>query len=144
MEAEELFDQWLEGTVHRGKQLDARGVHLTVREVLTGHSRGKVDFGGSELQPAGAHPLQPTDRTPGDRYAWWRLDGGIYIVLFNERLKDGAPPMLLTASGRLLETGCALATTICGPGEIRSVLTVPAWGANIKQNARIALLRPIP
>lgn len=142
MRAEELFDQWLENAVQRDKQVDARGVHLTVAEVLTGHLRGRVDFGGSELEPAATHPLEPGERTPRDRLPWWRLDAGAYVVRFNERLKQGAPPMLLVASERLLSAGCTVGPTVCGAGEIRTVLAVPSWGVSIKQNARIALLRP--
>jgi hypothetical protein len=143
MKSEEIFEQWLENAVQRDKQVDARGVHLTVAEVLSGHSRGRVDFGGSELQPASTHPVEPAEHKPSDRYAWWRLDGGTYIVRFNERLKEGAPPMLLVSSEGLLACGCGVAPTICAAGEVRSVLTVPSWGVSIKQNARIALLRPL-
>jgi len=143
MKPEELFDQWLENAVHRERQVDARGVHLTVAEVLSGHSRGRVDFGGGELQPTSTHPLEQAEHKPSDRYAWWRLDGGTYIVRFNERLKEGSPPMLLVPSERLLACGCSLAPTICAAGDLRSVLAVPSWGVSIKQNARIALLRPL-
>jgi len=142
MTPEELFDRWLENAVHRGKQVEARGVHLTLAEVMSGHSRGRVDFSGSELEPTSAHPVEPAEHKPSDRYAWWRLDGGAYVVRFNERLKDGAPPVLLIANERLLSLGCTLAATVCAPGELRSVLTVPSWGASLKQNARIALLVP--
>lgn len=143
MQPEELFDNWLEGTVHRDKQVDAHGVHLTVAEVLSTHSRGRIDFGGSELRPSSTHPVEPTEQRPGDKYAWWRLDEGSYIVRFNETLKEGAPPMLLVANERLLRCGCALAAVVCARGELRSVLTVPASGVNIKQNARIALFRAL-
>jgi len=143
MKPEELFDQWLEQAVQRERQVDGRGVHLTVAELLVGHSRGRLDFGGSEFQPAPTHPIEPSERKPTDKFAWWRLDPGTYVVRFNERLKPGAPPALLVANEQLLSCGCTLAPTVCGPGEIRSVLTVPSWGANIKQNARLALLRPL-
>ena len=143
MQPAELFESWLEGTVQAAKQVDAHGVHLTVAEVLSAHVRGRIDFGGSELEPAGTHPLEPTDRRPGDKYAWWRLEPGAYIVRFNETIKDGAPPLLLTANDRLLSCGCALSAGVCGPGKVASVLSVPACGANIKQNARIALLRAL-
>ena len=143
MQPGELFDDWLEGSVHRDKQVDAHGVHLTVAEVLAAHSRGNVDFGGSELKPSSTHPVEATEHKPGDKYAWWRLDEGSYVVRFNEGLKEGAPPMLLLSSDRLLSCGCAVAAAVCTGGEIRSVLTVPKAGVRIKQNARIALLRPL-
>jgi hypothetical protein len=143
MEPAELFNDWLENTTHAGKQVDAHGVHLTVAEVLTVHSKGKVDFGGSEFKPASTHPVEFFERSPGDRFSWWRLDAGSYIVRFNERLKEGAPPMLLTSNEHLLSCACAVAPAVCTAGEIRSVLTVPAIGLHVKQNARIALLRPL-
>ena len=143
MEPAELFDDWLEDAVQRGEQVDAQGVHLTVAEILTAHSKGKLNFGGSEFKPAAMHPLEFFERTPGDRYWWWRVEAGSYIVRFNERLKEGAPPMLLTSSERLLSCDCSVAPAICTGGEIRTVLTVPACGLNVKQNARIALLRPL-
>ncbi len=95
------------------------------------------------MQPGSTHPVEPAEHKPSDRYAWWRLDGGTYIVCFNERLREGAPPMLLVPSERALACGCSVASTICGAGELRSVLAVPSWGVSIKQNARIALLRPL-
>ena len=143
MEPQELFDNWLEGTVHRDRQVDPLGVHLTVAEILTMHSRGRVDFGGGEMKPAGTHALEIMEQRPGDQYGWWRLDAGVYQVRFNERVKDGAPPMLLTANDRLVSCGCALAAGVCGPGRLTTVLTVPAAGISIKQNARIALLRTV-
>ena len=143
MKPEELFDEWLEGAIQRDKQIEAHAVHLPVADVLSVHSRGKVDFGGSELQSAGTHPVALTEHRPGDKYGWWRLNEGCYIVKFNERLNEGAPAMLLVSNDRLLGCGCAIVPAVCTAGEIRSVLIVPACGANIKQNARIALLCPL-
>ena len=138
-----MFDRCLDGTIDRGKQVAASGVHLTVAEVLFAHSMGRLDFGGSEFDEARFHPVQTMEQSPTDRYAWWRLKGGLYGVRFNEALKDGAPCCLLVANARLLAAGCALAAALCQPGGvIRSVLTVPECGVRIKQNARIALLRP--
>jgi len=140
MRPEQMFDEYLDGTVQKDHQVDEHGVHLTVAEVLTMHGRGSLDFGGSEMKAAGTHPLEPLEHKPGEKYGWWRLDGGTYIVRFNERIKDGAPPMLLVSNQRLLSCGCGLAAACVGPGELRSVLTVPQVGVRIKENARIALL----
>jgi len=143
MDAAELLDNWLDGAVNRDKQGDALGVHLTVAEVLTAHGMGKLDFGGSEFQEAGMHPLEPMERSPSDRYAWWRLEAGSYGIRFNETLKDGGPSCLLVAGDRLVACGCSLTATVCGAGVLRSRLIVPSCGVRIKQNARIALLRPL-
>jgi len=143
MEPGQVFDEWLEGALNRDRQVDAHGVHLTVAEVVRGHSKGKVDFGGSEHKPASLHTIEFFERSPGDKFWWWRLEAGLYVVRFNERLKEGAPPMLLTTSDRLASTGCAIAATVCTGGEIQAVLSVPECGVNVKQNARIAMLRPL-
>ncbi len=143
MEPGDLFDNWLEGTVHRESQVDALGVHLTVAQVLATHKTGRIDFGGSEFKASPTHDKELVIHTPGDKYAWWRLEEGVYIVRFNERVRDGAPPVLLTANSRLLDCGCSLTAKICGPGELRSTLIVPEVGLQLKQNARIALLASI-
>jgi hypothetical protein len=140
MEPERVFDELLEGTVSKGTQVDERGVHLTAAEVLVLHGRGNVDFGGSEMSPARGNPVAPIEQMPGDQYGWWRLEAGTYVVRFNERLKDGAPPMLLVSNEQLLSCGCCVAAAAVGPGEVCSVLTVSRVGLRMKQNARIALL----
>ena len=140
MRPDKIFDELLEGTVSKATQVDERGVHLTIAEVMPMHGRGDVDFGGSEMRPAHANPLEPVERKPGDQFAWWRLEAGTYIIRFNEKLKEGAPPMLLVINDRLLSCGGHVAVAMVGPGEIRTVLQVPQVGLRIKQNARIALL----
>jgi hypothetical protein len=143
VEPGELFDRWLDGAVDRGKQVDAHGVHITVGSILKTHSRGLMDFGGREYKEAPTHPLALDERKPNDKYGWWRLDEGTYVVRFNETIRDGAPPLLLTSNDRLLKCGACIAAAICGPGPVQSVLTVPAAGLNVKENGRIALLRPL-
>jgi hypothetical protein len=143
MTPEELFDNWLEGTVHRETQVDDRGVHVTAAEVLVSRSRGRIDFGGGELEPSSLHPVHLLEPAPGERYGWWRLDGGTYAVRFNETLKEGAPPVVLLSNRRLLDCGGAIEPCIVTAGEIRSLLTVPGAGLSIKENARIGLLRPL-
>jgi hypothetical protein len=140
MKPERVFDELLEGTISKEYQVDACGVHLTVVEVIPLHGRGDIDFGGSEMRPARGQPVGAVERKPGEQFGWWRLEAGTYIVRFNEKLKDGAPPMLLVSNERLLSCGCQIATATVGPGEIRSVLQVPQVGLRMKENARIALL----
>jgi len=140
MRPDKIFDELLEGTLQKATQVDARGVHLTVAEVMPVHGRGDVDFGGSEMKAAHVNPLEPVEHKPGDRYGWWRLEAGAYIVRFNEKIKAGAAPMLLVSNERLLSCGCHVAATMAGPGEVRTVLSVPHVGLRMKQNARIAML----
>jgi hypothetical protein len=143
VDIEDVFDNWLDGTVHRGKQVDTLGVHVTVASIQKTHARGMLDFGGSEYKEAAAHPLAIDEHRPNDKYGWWRLEEGVYVVVFNESVREGAPPLLLTSSQRLLSCGAGIAACVCGSGPLRSVLTVPAAGVNVKENARIGLLRPL-
>jgi hypothetical protein len=140
MKPDKIFDELLEGALDKAAQVDERGVNLTIAEVMPMHGRGDVDFGGSEMRPARGNPLEPVERKPGDKYAWWRLEAGTYLIRFNEKIKDGAPPLLLMSNERLLSCGCSVAAAMVGPGDIRTVLHVPHVGLRMKQNARIAML----
>ena len=143
MEAKELFERWLEGGVRQDLQVRDGGVYLTAAEVEVVHKHGRVDFSGNECKQCTGHAVMATEHNPGDQFAWWRLQGGAYIVRFNETLKEGAPPVLLVSTPQLLACGCSLAATIAAPGPLQSVLTVHERSVNVKQNARIALLRAL-
>ncbi len=140
MQPDRLFDEFLEGAIDRSSQVAECGVHLTVRDVHRLHSHGDLDFGGSEYRPAATRTVSVIEHKPGDQYGWWRLDQGVYIVKFNERVRAGAPSMLIAPNARLLATGCSIAPTVAGAGELQSVLTVPCCGARLKENARVAIL----
>ncbi|MFW6189281.1 MAG: hypothetical protein ACOC7T_02520 [Planctomycetota bacterium] len=140
MKPERVFEEQLEGTVHKETQVDEHGVHLTVGNISKTHAHGDLDFGGSEMKECKLHEVEPLEQQPGDRYAWWRLEEGRYVVEFNERIKDGSPCMLVVSNDRLLNCGCSIAATAAGPGPVRTVLDVPGCGVRIKENARIALL----
>ena len=140
MSAEELFDTYLEGTIYKDKQVDSRGVHLTVSEIHCITGRGETDFGGSEHRDAETEPLEPEKRDPDDDYGWWELDEGTYRVVFNESARATPGALLLVPSERILSCGCDIAPTLIQKGSIESVLTVPESGVSIKENARIALL----
>lgn len=143
MEPEELFDQFLEDTVYKDKQVGPLGVHITVDVVLRLTDCADIDFGGGEMKPAGTEPVATEKRSPDDDYAWWNLEQGTYLVRFNERLKDGAPPVLLVPDARLLRCGGDLSAALPSSHEIIAVLRVPEKGVCIKENARVAVLRPL-
>ena len=143
MKPQELLANWIEGATHGDRQVDARGVHLTVAEIMTAHSRGKLDYGGTEFAPASSHSIMPLTSGPAEKYGWWRLDEGCYMVRFNERLKVGAPPSIVVADQHLAHCNCTLTPAIVTEGEIRSTLIVSPAGASIKQFAQIALLWPL-
>ena len=143
MEPAELFDEYLDGTVYEGKQVDKQGVHLTAGEIYGLGARGYIDFGGDEHRPRDTRKLEPQKRNPDDDYGWWDLEGGAYRVVFNESVKDAPVPLLLTPNTRLLDCGSFLASCVVEEGQVASILTVPRGGVGIKENARIALLSPL-
>ncbi len=143
MNTEELFDTYLEGTIYKEKQVDSRGVHLTVSEIHAITGRGETDFGGSEHKNAETQPIEPEKRDPDDDYAWWELDQGTYRVIFNESARAIPGALLLVPNERILSCGCSMAPALVSAGSAESILTVPETGVSIKENARIALLFPL-
>ncbi|MFP4176874.1 MAG: hypothetical protein ACLFT2_06565 [Candidatus Brocadiia bacterium] len=141
MRPEDIFDQHLNGTIYRDKQVDSNGVHLTVDTIMEITGRGQIDFGGGEYEPAETCIIEPEKRSAGDDYGWWELPAGLYRVKFNESvLADNAGNFILLPNSRLIGCNCSLAPCCPGEGTITTTLTVPETGLSIKENARIALL----
>ncbi len=140
MDSQELFDDYLEGTIYEGKQVAPQGIHLTAGTILAPRGAGDTDFGGDEHSPCDFQVVKPEKRNPDDDYGWWELDGGHYRVVFNESLRDCPVPLLLTANARILDCGCHLASCVPEQGELATTLTVPDCGGGIKENARIGFL----
>ncbi|MFP4026964.1 MAG: dCTP deaminase [Candidatus Brocadiia bacterium] len=143
MKPDELFDSFLSGTVYRDKQVDARGVHLTVDSIFSIEDAGQIDFGGGEHEECCTVEIEPQKRSEDDDYGWWDLAGGHYRVVFNESIKAATDGMLLVPNERILACGCHLASTLALEGPIETVLVVPEVGVSIKENARVALLHPL-
>ena len=140
MEPRELFEDYLEDTIYDDKQIAANGVHLTADKILALRGGGDTDFGGDEHRPGDQQVVRTEKRNPDDDYGWWELDGGIYRVVFNEKLRECPAPLLLTASPRLLECGCSLTAYVPPEGELATTLIVPECGVGMKENARIGFL----
>jgi len=143
MEAQELFDSFVENGVERARQVDPRGVLLTVRDIVQVRSRGRVGFGPDEMVASNTHSLVPFEHSPGEKLAWWRLEEGHYVVHFNETLKAGAPPCVLLPCAELVDTGCILVPALFAEGPLRAPLVVPKSGVSIKETGCIAALAPV-
>lgn len=76
----------VDGLLHEETQVHGEGIDLTVNEVFVVDDAGRVDFGGSELEPARTHPHETRKRRPEDDYGWWHLDAGQYLIEYNESL----------------------------------------------------------
>jgi hypothetical protein len=138
---EELATE-LDGLVHEETQVGPHGVDLTVAEVYDVEEPGRVDFGGGELAAASIEPHDRTWRDPGDDYQWWHLNGGTYLVEYNESM-EGAEPRWLRTREEVLARG-GYHPTLSVTELDRIPLTVSAEGLDIKENARISTLLAEP
>jgi hypothetical protein len=130
----------VDGLLHEGTQVHENGIDLTVDEVYVVDEAGRVDFGGGELEPAGTRPHGTRKRNPDDDYGWWHLDGGTYLIAYNESLSTDRPLLLQTREA-VLERGAAHPTRVV-TSLPRLPLSVSDGGLSLKENARVSTLRP--
>jgi hypothetical protein len=124
----------VDGLLHEETQVHEHGIDLTVDEA------GRVDFGGGELEPARTRPHETRKRHPDDDYEWWHLDGGTYLLAYNESLSTDWPLHLQTREA-VLERGAAHPTRVV-TSLPRLPLSVSDGGLYLKENARVSTLRP--
>jgi deoxycytidine triphosphate deaminase len=134
----------VQGLISPKYQVHAYAVDLTLRRVYALDPLAQVDFGGSEYRPAGKLPIAALRHNPEDKYEWWDLDRGSYMVEFNEKLDLAENEMgVVEPEDRLLRGG-AWHVPVHVRGKVDPVETILAVGAlriKIKQNARISRLR---
>ncbi|MBI4462239.1 MAG: hypothetical protein HY653_04970 [Acidobacteria bacterium] len=125
-------------------QVHAYHVDLTARTIYGLNPTGEVDFGGSEYAPALRQELRTHQKHSQDRYQWWELPHGAYLVEFNEAVDLAENEIaLLEPHERLLRAGASHpANFLRGPvNPVHTVLNVTSARIQIKQNARLAVLR---
>jgi len=130
--------------IHKDTQTGEDNVYLTVKQIYSLDKKGSLDFGGSELNLAKRKPLLPKKRHPEDKYGWWNLNQGTYLVEFNEQIELREKEIaILESKEELLQSGCFHPLRIITPQEELSFipLNVGGQGIDIKQNARISTLR---
>ncbi|MFT4889125.1 MAG: hypothetical protein ACI9YT_000034 [Halobacteriales archaeon] len=133
----ELLDR-VDGLLHEDTQVHGGGIDLSVTEMYAVTEPGRVDFGGGELDPAQLTSHDRVRRNEDDDYQWWHLDGGTYLLEYNESLATD-DPLVLQPRDAMLERGAThptLHVTELG----RVPLTVPDAGVKIKENARVSTL----
>ncbi len=132
------------GMVSPKHQVHGYAVNLSVKNVYAVDPVGMVDFGGSEFRGAARIPIASQRRTPEDKYQWWDLSRGAYFIEFNESLSLAPDEIaLLEPDDRLLRAGASHAAVMLRGrvAPIETLLDVPSLRVQIKQNARISLLR---
>jgi deoxycytidine triphosphate deaminase len=138
MSGEDLAER-IDGMVHEPTQTGDAGIDLTVAEVYEVHEPGRVDFGGGELEAATLSAHERTWRNPDDDYQWWDLDGGGYLLEYNESLR-GADPVTVQTRDDLLSRG-AFHPTVRVSALESIPLRVSPGGLRLKENARVSTVR---
>ncbi|WP_232686889.1 dCTP deaminase [Halobacterium zhouii] len=135
MTASDLTER-VEGIVHEDTQVHERGLDLTVADVYEARKPGRVDFGGGELEPTDIDAVDTELHNEDDDYEWWNLDGGTYLLEYNESLTEGDPLRVQTRD-ELRHRGAfhpGVYTATLDP----MPLTVADGGIRLKENARVS------
>jgi len=134
----------IKNLIHKDTQIGEDKVYVTVKQIYLLDEKGSLDFGGSELHLAERKPLLPKKKLTEDKYGWWNLNQGTYLVEFNEQIELKEKEIaILESQEELLQNGCFHPLRIITPKEKLSFipLNVGHQGIDIKQNARISVLR---
>lgn len=127
----------IENIIHEKTQVHKQRIDLTINKVYALKNRGSLDFGGSEFKKSELKEINSEKKDEDEKYGWWNLSQGSYIVQFNETLIKNYG--IVQSLPRLLKTGCFIPMQIIEENDkIQSVLIVGPEGVNIKENARIA------
>jgi deoxycytidine triphosphate deaminase len=142
LEGEQVARQ-LKNLISEKAQVHAESVDLTVKSIFRIATTGSIDFGGSEYVAGERVPLVPKKVNPGDKYGWWLLATGEFLVEFNEEL--ALPPHhlgIVQPHERLIESGATHNTQfVTEPGQkLLALIHVCQADVRIKENARISKL----
>lgn len=130
----------VDGLLHEETQVTERGLDLTAAEVLNVETPGRVDFGGDELENVHVSAHERRWRDEDDQYQWWHLDGGQYLVEYNETLT--ADRRLTVQTRDAVRVRGAFHPTVELTDLGRMPLSVAPGGLRLKENARISTVIP--
>lgn len=142
----DVFEGYLENTLHADTQVEDRSVSLTVKSVSELTGPGHLDFGGGEFQLADRHEVEPIKRDDEDDYGWWSLAEGTYIIEFNEIIDLNSDQYgLIQPHDHLSWNGVNHPTLLLDEDDSDMRVSVPITvghnGVEIKENARVSCLR---
>lgn len=142
LDAEETRDR-VTGLVHFDTQRARSGLDLTVTAVFRVTGPGRLDFGGSEFEPAEREEVGAELASPGDDYGWWELEAGTYVIRYNEGV-DLGPGQLgeVRPLPRLQQAGASHPAFLVQGREdsLAALLTVGEGGCRLKENCRVSRL----
>ncbi|MFP8888361.1 dCTP deaminase [Natrialbaceae archaeon A-CW2] len=131
---------YVDNLVYEPTQVHDHGVDLTVSAIYEVAGPGRLDFGGDELEDADLEPVETEPRNPDDEYEWWDLQGGQYVVQYNEFLTGADGPLVVQPRNELLARGGTHPTVHVVSHLPLLPLSVPAGGLRLKENARVSTL----
>ncbi|MFP9190633.1 dCTP deaminase [Natronosalvus vescus] len=140
MSVEHDIRSFVDNLVYEQTQVHDHGVDLTVSAIYRVAGPGALDFGGDELEDADLEPVPTEPRDPEDDYEWWNLEGGQYVVQYNEFLTETDESLVLQPRNELLARGGSHPTVHVVSHLPLLPLSVPEGGLSIKENARISTL----
>lgn len=139
----DVLAQQLDGLVHFDTQRAPDGLDLTVDSIYRTSGPGQLDFGGSEFEPVSREPLTPVLDNPDDDYAWWTLEGGTYLIQYNESvtLKEGQQAVVYPLE-RTLHAGAHHGTFVIDENRepLETLFVVGRMGCRLKENCRVSRL----
>jgi dUTP pyrophosphatase len=123
-------------------QLTPNGFDLTVKKIFGFESEGKLDFSNKERILSELKEIKPVKEKKENKYGWWNLKKGCYLVETNEIVKL---PLDLMAMGKPRSSSLRMGITINtgywdsgfeGTSQFLLIVLNPN-GVKIKENARI-------
>jgi deoxycytidine triphosphate deaminase len=133
----------LSNLVYEKKQVHECSVDLTVQSISRVATTGSIDFGGSEYAPGEKVALAPEKMDASDKYGWWFLSAGEFLVEYSEKLSLPSDHIaILQPHERLIECGATHGTRLITESEEKlfSLLHVCQADVRIKENARVSKL----
>ena len=132
------------GMISPRYQVHGYSIDLTAKQIYSMDPAGHVDFGGTEYAASARVPVASLRRNREDRYEWWDLSRGAYMLEFNESLALAPNEIaIVEPDERLVRCGAFHGTGFLrGQGErLETLLVVGTLSINIKQNARVSRVR---
>ena len=133
----------LRNLVHKTTQVHESSVDLTVKSISRIATTSSLDFGGSEFAPGERVALVPKKMKADDKYGWWLLAEGDFLIEYNEELS--LPPhhlAIVQPHERLIESGATHGVRFfTEPNEqLLALIQVGKADMRIKENARVSKL----
>lgn len=133
-------EDFIENLIDSNTQVQDNWIDLTLKHVNILESSGSMDFSGKEYAP-GRLRKHPIIKKPEERFGWWALGGGQYVIEFNEEIFLPEDKIaIIQPRPELTANESSHATLIITSKEqlYPITLSIGPPGINLKQNARIS------